>query len=285
VPRFELLYRSLQRHVSGLDRIWVVVPPHMLGQMQFNTAGPGPVIELVSELALVPELALFTRLSGWYRQQLVKLEAANRVQSDFYLTLDADVIATQSIDLNALCAAGTAPCGVVFEDLHPRWYEGAEALIGARLPRQGISHAVTPTILHRDAARSLMTHLDQRWNERRFSPGLRGLKQRFGRAYAAFADRALRSDLRAWRMLLCCSRPWSEYSLYYSFLEWSGRFAEYHHETKEALYTAERSIWHPQDVARWDPSLLAVPGPPFVVLQSTAGIPLDTLRSWLAPYL
>jgi hypothetical protein len=86
-------------------------------------------------------------------------------------------------------------------------------------------------------------------------------------------------------MLLCCSRPWSEYSLYYSFLEWNGSFAQYHHETAEALYAADRSIWHPEDLARWDPSLLALPGPPFVVLQSTAGIPLATLRSWVAPYV
>jgi len=262
----------------------VVVPQPELSelQQQLRAMPGGPELQVLSELALVPELALFTRLSGWYRQQLIKLEAARRVQSAFYLTLDADVVATRPVDLEALCARGTAPCGVVREDLHPRWYRGAEALIGARLPRQGISHTVTPTILHREAAEALIAHLERRWAERRFSPGLRGIKQRAGRSYAWLSRR---SDLQGWRVLLCCSRPWSEYSLYYSFLEWSGSFERYHHETAEALYTAERSVWHPQDLARWNPKWLEAEGPPFVVLQSTAGIPLEQLRAWVEPFV
>jgi hypothetical protein len=289
LPRFELLYRSLRRHVRGLDRVLVVVPDRELEQVRAGL--PRGELELVvlPEFELVPELRVLSRLPGWYRQQLVKLEAATRVRSDFYLTLDADLIATRPVNLEEVCAGGTAPCAVTHQDLHPRWYAGAEALIGGRLPRQGISHAVTPTILHREAVNALTQHLDQRWTLGRYSAGLRGLKQRLGHAYVAVTGvamgRELRGKLRPWRLFLSCSRPWSEYSLYYSFLEWSGHFERYHHETAEALYAPERSIWYERDLPAFRPGLLGLDGPPFVVLQSTAGIPLDTLRAWVEPFV
>lgn len=282
LPRFELAYRSLQRHVRGLDTIFVAVPEHERAQLALPTSQARPRLEWVSELAWLPELSLLTRVPGWYRQQLLKLAAAEHVTSDFYLTLDADVLATRAVDLEALCASGTAPCAVAPHDWHPRWYDGAEALIGAPLARRGITHAVTPTILHRDAVKALAQHLDARWNERRFSPGFRGVKQRLGHAYVRARDARA---LRGWRCLLCCSRPWAEYALYFSFLEQRGVFTQYHRETREGLYAEERSIWRADDLARWTPAALSGEGPPFVVLQSTAGIPLDTLRAWAAPFL
>lgn len=280
VPRFELLYRSLQRRVAGLDRIVIVVPDHERSLLSLQASRGGPAIEVLSELELVPELRFFPRLSGWYKQQIIKLEAANCVSRGFYLTLDADVLATRDVDLEALCAQGTAPCAVAQGDWHPRWYAGAEALIGQPLARRGIAHTVTPAILHREAVWALTEHLDARWRDGRYSPGLRGLKQRAGRLTARLSAGADSAKLRGWRIALCCSRPWSEYSLYYSFLECTGRFGTYHHETAEPLYTREQSVWHARDVEAWDPSKLDANGAPFVVLQSTAEIPMEKLRSW-----
>jgi hypothetical protein len=264
-----------------LDRILIVAPDDQVAAMRLPQVPGGAALRVVSELELVPELQLFTAVNGWYRQMLVKLAAAEWLDSAFYLTLDADVVATRAVDLNALCESGRAPCAVAFENWHPRWYAGAEALIGAPLPRRGISHGVTPTILHREGVRALCAHLDQRWKERRHSPGLRGIKQRLGHAYTWLARK---SEFAPWRALLCCSSPWAEYALYFSFLEWTGRFEQYHRETHEALYAAERSVWHPQDVANWNPSKWTGEGPPFIVLQSTAGIPIEVFRTWVEPF-
>jgi hypothetical protein len=250
--------------------------------MRLPAHAGGPELRVISELELAPELELFTKVGGWYRQMIVKLAAAERVQSAFYLTLDADVVATRPVDLDALCTSGKAACAVAHQDLHPRWYAGAEALIGAQLPRRGISHGVTPTVLHREGVRALRAHLNQRWQSASYSPGFRGIKQRFGRAYSSIAGKP---GFEAWRALLCCSSPWAEYALYFSFLEWSGLFDTYHYETKEALYSVEESIWFPEDVAKWKPGVVAAEGPPFIVLQSTAGIPMDQFQSWVEPFI
>src|SRR5690606_42105927 len=64
---------------------------------------------LLSEDALVPELREH-RARGWYRQQLIKLAIAERVASDYYLTFDADVVATRPITIERLLPGGRAPC-------------------------------------------------------------------------------------------------------------------------------------------------------------------------------
>lgn len=259
----------------------MVAPHAQVAQLKLPARAGGAELCVLSELELAPEFELFTKVGGWYRQMIVKLAAAERVQSAFYLTLDADVVATREVDLNALCAGGKAPCAVTHQDLHPRWYAGAEAIIGAPLPRRGISHGVTPTLLHRDGVRALCKHLSERWARGSWSSGLRGWKQRLGRGYAWVAGKP---GFEAWRALLCCSSPWAEYALYFSFLEWAGKFDTFHYETAEALYSAEQSIWFPEDVSKWDPQRVAQGGAPFIVLQSTAGIPIEQFRSWVEPF-
>jgi hypothetical protein len=281
--RFALLLHSLRRNVAGLERLWVVMPAEDLRSLRVPP-GPGPQIELCSELTWVPELTRFTRVGGWYRQQIVKLEASRWVGSDFYLTLDADVLATRRVDLNALTASGKSPCHVDHADLHPKWYAAAQDLVGKPLPRQGISHNVTPAILQRDAVRGLLQHLERRWLERDFCSGLRGLKQRLARAYARMDPAAEGGGARS---LLCASRPWSEYSLYYSFLEANGDFERTHFEATPALYEIERSVWFERDFERWQPEgLFGGEGPPyFVVVQSNARIPIAQLQARIAPHL
>jgi len=286
LERYAMLARSFERFVTGLDTLWAVVPPNEVETLRNALANiPAPYhVEVRSELALIPELRLFPKLGGWYRQQLVKLEAANLVQSDFFLTLDGDIIATRPVDLNALVADGRASCHVTHADLHPRWYKGAAAVLGIPLARPKISHQVTPTILHREGLWALHQHLDARWNLRQRSPGWRGIKQRAGAVWAKL--RAEPRD-RAWRLLLANARPWTEYSLYYSFLELNGRFNDFHEETSWCLYDPDASVWHVDDFERWDPApLFKGEGPPFFsVIQSNTGIPASTVRDRLGAWL
>lgn len=275
LARSALLFESLERHVRGLDELLVVLPASDVSRFR----SPSRLrVRAVSELEIVPELALFPAVDGWYRQQLVKLGAADWVRSDFYLTLDADVIATRTASLEGFCGAGRAPCYVDYADLHPKWYAAATELLGLPLPRAGISHNVTPAILHRAAVRSLTQHLTRRWQRREFSPGLRGLKQRAASAWAAMSP-----QVRGWAALLASSSPWSEYSLYYSFLEATGQFDDYHYESHRALYDPQRSLWHAEHFDGWnpEPAFLGNAPPFFIVVQSNTGIELARLRARL----
>lgn len=285
LDRFELLLRSLSHRVTGLGTLWLVVPDHQLEAIRGALPQQERLrVRLEGESAWLPELELFPRAHGWYRQMLLKLEAANRVQSEFYLTLDADVIAARPVDLEALTASGRAPCHVDRQDLHPKWYGAAQDLLGLTLPRQCISHGVTPALLHAPSVRSLHQHLSDRWTQGRYGHGLRGVKQRLGKLRTLLRPGA---TVEPWRALLLCSRPWAEYALYFSYLEATGNFEHYFDERDQCLYSIRGSVWSEQEFAAWDPKAwFDGEGPPyFVVVQSNTHVPASVVRERVERFL
>lgn len=195
-------------------------------------------IRMLPEQRLVPELRLAPRLRGWYRQQLVKLAIYERVQSELYLTLDADVICTKHVRAEQLAPDGRGPCHVIERDLHPDWYRGSEAVLGLSGPRRGVLHNVTPAILHRRGVAELAEYLEERARRGAAASGVRGLKQRL------VLWRARRCGAQAfagWRLLLAGGAPWTEYALYYTFLEATGSFERFHRYHPVCIYDIERS--------------------------------------------
>lgn len=286
VERFEILWSSLERFVTGLDTLWIVVPEHQHEQLRARLPTKhrlGGRVRLESELDFLPTLRAFPKTHGWYRQMLLKLQAARRVQSQYYLTLDADVVACRAVDLDQLCSGGKAPCHVDHQDLHPKWYEAAADVLGSPLPRRNVSHGVTPAILHAPSVQSLLETVATRWRQGAYCGGLRGLKQRFGKALV-WLKRAQVDPAIAY---LCWSRPWAEYALYFSYLELTDQFTGHFEEVTEGIYGVEGSVWHADSFSAWDPSpQFAGSGPPyFMVVQSNASIPVEQIKARLYPLL
>lgn len=290
VERFEILWQSLERFVTGLDELWVVVPEQQytqLAQSLPKIGVHGTRVRVESELEFLPTLRAFPKTRGWYRQMLIKLQAAKRVASSYYLTLDADVIACRSVDLDALCEGSKAPCHVDHQDIHPKWYDAARDILGAAPPRVGISHGVTPALMHAESVRSLMDLLTQRWASCSYGTGLRGLKQRFGKVQSMFRGHDELSPEEGWCAYLCWSRPWAEYALYFSYLELTGQFASHFREVKEGLYSVEGSVWFAESFPTWDPAPLFTGhgAPYFAIVQSNAAIAVSQLRARLTAHL
>lgn len=287
-PRFKILRESLECLVSGLGTLWLISPDSQLAEIQSEIAGlnMGLKYRMLADSAVVPEFALFPDMRGWQRQQLVKLAMADHVETDFYLTLDADVMCTRPLALDELVKNGRGMCYVIETDLYPEWYSSAEVVIGMKARRQGILHNVTPTVLNRHAVKDLARHLDQRWLNLKFSLGRRGLKQLMTRARTIFRTS---EGFVPWRMYLGANVPWTEYALYYTFLEAAGSFDRYHVESPECIYDIRNSAWHANDVnpATWDPApLFSGEGPPwFLVLQSTTQMDPGILHEKISPLL
>jgi hypothetical protein len=268
-PRARILLRSLARHFEGLGTLWLVCPAAELSAIEREVApaSDGLNIVLLPESELLPELRYTPWLKGWYRQQLVKLAIHERVRSELYLTLDADVICVKRASPSAIAPLGLAPCHTVERDLHGDWYRSAQALLGLEAPRKRISHNVTPALLHRRAVAELAAYLEQRAHDGAFARGLRGISQRLVAAAAG---------TRCWRLLLAAGAPWTEYALYYTFLEATGRFERYHFHSDSSLYDDEGSFWRAdaRDFSRWSPTpaLRSDGAPWFVVVQSNTGV-------------
>ncbi len=286
-PRFSLLARSLVKHFPDLGRLHVVLPDGVATARadELRRLAHGLELVVVAESAWVPELASFRHLSGWYKQQILKLAAAEHLNAPFFITFDADVVCTRPVTVADLVRGGKAPCFVIDGERHADWYDGAEAALELRAVRRGILHNVTPAVWARDGILEVLAHLDDVARARRFAPGLRGVQQRLLFGLHHFGRRP---PGRPWRAWLAASAPWAEYALYFTSLAATGRFDRYHFASDFCIYDVERSLWWaPEDFDAWDPSpLFEGKGPPyFAVIQSNARLEPRRVSAKLEPLL
>lgn len=283
LPRARILFASLRRHAVGFGTLFIVSPARDVPDVQRELARqhlPCATV-LLPEHELVPELARARGFRGWYRQQLTKLAIAECVATPHYLTLDADVICTRRVTPEDLAPNNRSLCHVTLADLHADWYAHSAAVLGLTPKRTGISHNVTPAALSREGVLALQAHLGERARAHRYRAGVRGLAQR--------AHYAATSSGEPWRRYLIAGAPWTEYALYYTFLEGTGRFERYHAPSEQALYSTAHSVWR-ADAARfdaWDPRPIfdGAGAPYFVVVQSITRLAPERIWHKVAPFL
>ncbi|MBK8011939.1 MAG: hypothetical protein IPK13_11365 [Deltaproteobacteria bacterium] len=285
VPRAQILLASLRRRFEGLGTLFVVAPSAHLDEVERGLGGSeGLRLEFLSDDVVVPEFAVLPGIRGWYKQQLIKLAIAERVASPFYVTLDADVVLTRGVSPERLCPNSRAPCFVIEADLHPGWYARTARLIERPLRQKGIVHNVTPAVLAKAGVGFLIDHFEERWKERRWARGARAWRQRW--AHLRFRGRA---ELAGWRLFLAAGMHWTEYALYYSFLEAYDLFDRFHERVTTCVYDVDRSVWKAgaRSFDEWSPkALFDGEGPPyFVVLQSNTQLPAPLIWEKLAGYL
>lgn len=286
LARAELLLESLARNFSGLRRLWVVCPDIQRDVIAARLVATLPFeLCIEPESAVVPEFALKLRQTGWFRQQLIKLAIHERIESDFYLTLDADVVCARPVRAEQLVTEGKAGCFLIRHHAQDYWYERVERVLRVTAPRRGITHNVTPALLSRQGVQALRDALTEQIRRGRYSRGWRGWKQR----WALWQSRG-DASYQPWRVFLVAARPWTEYALYYTFLETSGLFERYHYYASDCIYSLEHSLWHAsgqQLPATWEPAqVFEGEGPPwFLVAQSNTGISPQAIRGKLEPLL
>jgi len=272
--RARILRISLDKFFSDLGICWVVTPNADVSVIAAQFASPR--YRVVPESKVVPELSLhrtlgyrifrrMTRrqgLAGWYVQQLIKLAAADLVETEFYLTLDADVICTRPVRYGDLVKDGRA-IGERYD--HPprsENYDRAARIL--RLPRSTWAHPVTPSILNRTVVRMMQQHL------------------------AGLISKPLRRFPGAgtWRGHLLLNLPWTEYTLYATFVSGRGLYGRFHF--KDDYYSLfGNSVWDREQFTDWDPAKSFAPQADyyFVVVQSNTGIDPAAVWAKVGPYL
>jgi uncharacterized protein DUF6492 len=106
--RSDILLSSLARFSKpGLfHKIYVAVPTDEEPAVRSSLLGCGLLpITAICEADIAPQLPAYD-VGGWVRQQVVKLAAASLVETDFYLTLDADVVLCKPLTLSDLVIEG-----------------------------------------------------------------------------------------------------------------------------------------------------------------------------------
>jgi len=282
--RFEILRKSLQRFFPDLGTCWVVVSDREYDQIRSKIRDSR--YRLIAESTIIPELRFYDflrvmlgrshkPLGGWVTQQLRKLAIAQNINSQFYLTLDADVICTRLVRYSDLIRGDRALGDKAPLDIHRGWYERAAQVL--RVPSVSGWHNLAPTLLSRDAVLMLQKHLASRVH-----PVLRALSPVLVR------QSALNNVVVSWRSYLLRNLPWTEYALYYTFLEAMNLYDRYHVVDPDTVLEGN-SVWKREEFASWDPrkSFCGRGKPNFFFAVVQSNLEIDAAQVWekIRPYL
>jgi hypothetical protein len=292
--RFELALSSFLRYFRREDvhQFLVICPPadaaELADRLRQKTADER--FQVLSELEVCPELADDPQTlvdwpvpnRGWYRQQIIKLAAHERVKTTRYLTLDADILTVRRCAIGDLLRGSRAVCGTESVADYRALYTAEFAEVEASRKRERMQHA--ERVLGRARAPE---HAARFYSE---TPVLFDTEI-VGRLAAHLAIQ----HRRPYRRALIDVLPWTEVCLYFCFLEAFGLFDDrYVAAGRNAILRLDDSLWQPADHYRaprsldtWDAARVfssAADGF-FVAIQSFLGYPVARIAGAVAGYV
>jgi hypothetical protein len=262
LERASLLIETLARHWRGhaAFELLVVAPRRDVGVLRSNLPRFANIdLSIRPEGDFFPALSGFYFMSGWHRQQIIKLHVPATLGFGGYLTLDSDVCCVGDFDATTFVAEGRALSQWELKSRHDDWWHQTAKVVGT--PHDPAAHglSVTPNVLHGALAGQTLEHF------------------RIGLLNPLMA-------LSGWLIRKLGSIPWTEYSLYTCVAELKGNLFDYHvpwaTSNDAPLIAYSHSIWHPAQCERlslYSPS--SRPAAPFVVLQSSTGVSLELVRA------
>ncbi len=273
--RTRYLLNSLSRHAAEntFDEIIIAMPADEVeaGRTAFGS-WPGLRVRIVGETELVPELLGQDKVSGWTKQQIIKLAGCARLGADFVLTLDADVLCLRPISRDILLPGGKTLIDT--GHIHrPWWWSASAKMLGVVPPQTDNTIGVTPVLLSREISRRTLSRLANRAPRGNWFEYL--VKALRSNAYHQFIPR-YRNRYR-----------WSEYTLYYLTGREEGLLDCYHARGGTAdrpeHLLSRNCVWTPEDfnglkerLSETDPAGL------FMVVQSNMKMPFALVREKMA---
>jgi hypothetical protein len=262
LARFAILRQTLQIHVGDLAECVIVAPGRDVAVIRAAVAGDD-FYRVVDERVLLgrdfprrllrwqptnlrrPERRL---RAGWFVQQMAKMAACALAPTDLALILDADVFALRDVSIERVTADGTRAWAQLRDhDAHANWYRWSERLLKTK--RSGAAYGVTPTVLSSEAMCLLLEHL------------------------------AEVSGRSGWTSYLLRHAPWTEYTLYYTYLEREGLLERFHEPTTAQVYY-DNAMWTAGDLD--DLTFVGGDdGPLFSLVQSNLRIPAQDVEARL----
>ncbi|WP_321814859.1 MULTISPECIES: DUF6492 family protein [unclassified Paraburkholderia] len=265
IGRCDILFSSL-RHFTTPDtfhRIVLVVPHEEVDEVKgYAKAWADFPIEVIDESLYMGVFAEFSQrhqIRNWHRQQIIKLNAPEWIETEYFLVFDPDCFATHPFTVDTLIHDGRALTHRQPRTAEPRFWEASAKLLNVDpgLDRDGLWW--TPTILSRTLCLKLHEHLAQMYG----------------------------TD---WRRVLLSNYAidWTEYTLYWLNAEREGLLDQYHAfplPGQRTLHAAE-SVWFANDMKEWSAAQHFAESSDglFAVVQSNTHIPLEQVVEKLSPY-
>jgi hypothetical protein len=277
--RTQILLQSFVTNYNhqDLEQFFVISPDRdavLLADL-LRSCTKDPRYRVLSEIAVCPDLEKAIDLktgqtTGWRIQQMLKLAISSYVSSDYYVTLDSDIVLLRRCSHDDLVADCRALTNCETADDYARMYTDPFARREVYIKRR--RYARSAEILGRrfDDTRTRFygeTPVVMRTSE-------------VSRLLEYITDRSG----AAWSEVLAQQGGWTEYGLYYNFLEMSGQIDRYClFRGCNCVLNLEHSVWHASERYRgtrlYDAehfAKISYASGPFVAIQSWLPV-----SSWL----
>lgn len=262
----DTLFKSLRKFAANglFEQFYIIAPPQDISAIEAHVSQYDFIsITVINELELLPDLNQYAEYRlGWRVQQLLKLAIAERVNTPFYLTFDQDIFCTHPLSEDNLLPGGRALLQREKKTVHKKWWQSSAYHLKMKTDLSGYGMKVTPAILATEPTRALLKELSigENWVDRLMKPHIpKSLHQYHPR----FKNR----------------HRWTEYSLYYLYLEKYKLVDTYHvpaggHRKASHTLLSENAVWKKEGLAEWNPDLCFSEQDKslFSLVQSTTGV-------------
>lgn len=219
INRSKILFQSLNTFFDpdSLDLILIIVPDLEPMQGMLSSFPVKFKTKLIAEKEIIPEedWKKFNKKEGWIKQQILKIQAAKYITTDFYLCLDADIICIRDTDYSKLIKNNRPIANIELKSYHKKWWNNSNKIL--KIPKSTSKNGigVTPSILITNEVLGLIKYLETIY------------KQPFVKT-------------------LCKKKGWTEYTLYWLYIEFRNNEDLYNHD--DIMYG--ESIWHSSRITK-----------------------------------
>ncbi|MFY0601789.1 MAG: hypothetical protein JXR03_19095 [Cyclobacteriaceae bacterium] len=231
-------------------------------------------IILLDESELVPDLYDYKGVRGWRRQQIIKLAISQRIETSYFITFDSDVICTRKLTAEDVFSEGRALIQLIDKRTKQNWWTSSAHFLGVKPDLEKLGMNVTPAIMSKEVCEKLINELGgkESWVSTLLKPHT---LPKIIKALPYFRNR----------------KGWSEYSLYYTFLEKNNSVSKYHFiggttEFPQVLIS-DNSVWNAVSFDEWDPNTVFDEKDIglFCVIQSNKNMDIEKIHMKLDSYI
>jgi hypothetical protein len=205
----QLLFKSLNKYFDpeSIDTVFIVYPDKPLMKKHVESLNPGFNYSVINEEDIIPseDYGLFKKRKGWFRQQIVKMYISRRVKTEFYICLDSDLLCIKPTSYDDLIKNGKPGLNVESKNLHAYWWKQAQKVL--KLPDSHYSEGMSSStnIFITKETLGLIDYIEKTY------------KKSFSRALLNWF----------WTNSYIFRRQWTEYKLYWSYIEFRGKTEAY----------------------------------------------------------
>jgi hypothetical protein len=216
-----LLCKSLNKFFDpdSIDTAFIVYPDKSLMSKQLESLHLNFSYSVINEEDIIPpeDYALFRKRKGWFRQQIVKLYISEKVKTEFYICLDSDLLCIKPTSYHDLIKHGKPGMNVESKSVHTYWWKESQKVL--KLPNSSYTDGMSSStnIFITEEVKNLILYLES--------------------IYRRSLSRVLLNWF--WTDSYLFRRQWTEYKLYWLFIEFRNKINDYDPNNK----IWGRSIW------------------------------------------